>query len=101
MRPEGPLIGKAISHPIEGIEPHDIFLLARQLKTPVWVFDVDNGHITQANSAACEIWEAETEAELKTRDLSIDMSVTVKERLAQYQADFLERDVKFREAWTL
>lgn len=79
----------------------DHFALARQLTTPVWVYDIENDCIFKANQAACEIWDAETESDLIARDFASDMSVTVKERLFQYQSDFLKHDVKFREAWTL
>ena len=73
----------------------------RRLQTPIWVYDTDSRRIAYANNAACEIWEASTEAELTARDLSKGMSKTVAERLEQFQMDFLTQDVKFEETWTL
>ncbi len=81
--------------------PSEPFALARRLKAPVWVYDTDNGCIAYANEAACEIWEAPSEAELCSRNLRKDMSSTVEERLLQYQRDFISRDASFSEYWTL
>jgi len=79
----------------------DPFSLARKLRTAVWVYDVDHKHIVYANDAACKLWSAENEQSLCARDLSEDMSVTVKNRLKQYQTDFIKADAKFNETWTL
>jgi len=79
----------------------DPFAWARRLTTPIWVYDTDNNHVAYANEAACGVWEAKTEDELKARDLSDGMSTTVKKRLKQYQADFFRSDVKFSEVWTV
>lgn len=79
----------------------DPFALARRLRTPVWVYDTDRCRIAYANEAACKIWSAEDEASLKSRDLSQGMSTTVAGRLKQYQSDFVERDARFSEFWTL
>ncbi len=79
----------------------DPFALARRLRTPVWVYDTDRRRIAYANEAACKVWSAEDEATLKSRDFSQDMSSTVAGRLKQYQSDFVERDAKFSEYWTL
>jgi len=78
----------------------DPFSLARKLRTAVWVYDVDHKHIVYANDAACKLWSAENEQSLCARDLSEDMSVTVKNRLKQYQTDFIKADAKFNETWT-
>jgi len=79
----------------------DPFGLARRLRTAVWVYDTDHQRIAYANDAACEVWGAENEAALQARDLSIGMSKMVENRLRQYQSDFLERDARFVETWTL
>ncbi|TDO96870.1 putative bifunctional diguanylate cyclase/phosphodiesterase [Marinomonas balearica] len=68
---------------------------------PVWIFDVDSSHVLWANQAALKIWDANSLGELKNRDMSEDMSPTVKQRLYQYLVDFKESDVDFREQWTL
>ena len=79
----------------------DPFAFARRLKTAAWIFDIDNTCILYANASACQLWQAESEEELKARDLASDMSQTVAKRLKQYQTDFLERDATFNEMWTL
>ena len=79
----------------------DLFALARRINTPIWVYDTDFQRIAFANQAACELWGADNEACLQERDLSKDMSVTVAERLQQYQVDFFVRDAVFNETWTL
>ena len=79
----------------------DPFALARRMKTPVWVYDTDHNRIAYANEAACAIWQAVSEEELKERDLSIGMSSTVANRLIQFQADFVDYDSEFSEFWTI
>jgi hypothetical protein len=78
----------------------DSFALARKLKTPLWVYDIDRGHIVHANAAACRIWHAADEAELCQRDLLSDMSPTVATRLRQYQRAFRQGEASFSELWT-
>ncbi len=77
------------------------FDLAYRLSAAVWIFDIDRKRIVQANDAACKLWRATCEDELRTRDFSIDMSKTVEKRLLQYQADFQNEDARFTELWTL
>lgn len=79
----------------------DLFSGARNLSTPVWVYDVDNCRVVYANAQACRMWQAESEADLCARDMSKGMSSTVAKRLKQYQTDFVERQTTFREMWTL
>ena len=82
-------------------ENPDRFALARQLKTPVWVYDICNKRIAFANETACKLWDAETEDELKRRDLSIGMTNTVAKRLQQYQSDFEAGGTDFQASWTI
>jgi PAS domain S-box-containing protein len=77
------------------------FALARQLKTAVWVYDICNKRIVHANKAACELWDARDEDELRRRDLSIGMTNTVATRLKHYQSDFESGGNSFKESWTL
>lgn len=79
----------------------DPFALARRLKTPVWVYDTDNRCIAYANEPAVTVWQAESEADLRARDLGKGMSSTVAKRLTQYQHDFQASDAEFSEAWTI
>ena len=77
------------------------FALARQLEIAVWVYDIDNSRIIHANRSACDLWQAESEDQLRARDMGRDMSSTVAKRLKQYQNDFIAEDATFSELWTL
>jgi diguanylate cyclase len=77
------------------------FAIARRLKVPVWVFDIDHSRIALANESACKLWNAENEDALCARNLGVDMSMTVAKRLRQYQTDFRVSDAIFTELWTL
>lgn len=79
----------------------DQFVAARRLQTPIWLYDIDQCRIINANDAACTLWQASTEVELQGRDMAPGMSATVAKRLKQYQADFIARDATFNEMWTL
>lgn len=79
----------------------DPFALARRLTTAIWIYDTDNSRIAFANEAACAIWNADSEEELKARDLSVGMSSAVANRLAQFQIDFADSDAKLTEFWTI
>jgi diguanylate cyclase (GGDEF)-like protein len=67
---------------------------------PVWVFDVDSSGVYWANSSALSLWDAESLNELQSRDMSEDMSPSVRTRLVQYQEDFL-LGKSYIEPWTL
>lgn len=82
-------------------QPDEKFTAARRMSTPIWVFDIDNSRIAFANAAACALWNAQDEDELRSRNLGTDMSKTVEKRLLQYKNDFLESDATFTELWTL
>lgn len=83
------------------LRDEDRFDLALRLKTAIWLFDIDNAKIINANEAACKLWQVGSVHELVSRDLSKDMSSSVGRRLKQYQTDFEERDATFNEVWTL
>ncbi|QEL56152.1 EAL domain-containing protein [Chromobacterium paludis] len=71
------------------------------LSLPVWVFDIDSKRVFWANDAALEVWGAESLQELRAREMSQDMSVSVAQRLSQYQQDFERDNAVFTESWTL
>lgn len=79
----------------------DAFAVLAHLQSAVWVFDIDRARIHWANPAALELWRARDIDSLRARDLGQGMSRSVAERLAQYQQDFLARDARFNEQWTL
>jgi diguanylate cyclase (GGDEF)-like protein len=72
-----------------------------RLRTPVWVFDIDKGHVLWGNEASLRIWAADSLEELVSRDMGRDMSRSVARRLAQYQEDFVTSDAVFSENWSL
>ena len=72
-----------------------------RLRTPVWVFDIERARVAWANEAALEVWKARDLGELRGRDMSADMSPSVKARLEQYRRDFERADTQFAEVWTL
>ena len=71
------------------------------LEVGLWVYDIDKKRVVWANAAALSIWQAETLDELRSRDLSLDMSPAVDERLRQYKEDFERNKSTFTELWTL
>jgi len=77
------------------------FELLERVGIPVWVFDVDYSRIIWSNPGGLDYWKAASIDELKVRDLSADMSPTVKKRLVQYQEDCCDEDKVFSEDWTL
>ena len=72
-----------------------------RLSAAVWIFDIDHGRVVWANSAALDVWSADSLDELCARRMKDDMSPAVARRLQQYQVDFAERDAVFTELWTL
>ncbi len=71
------------------------------LDVALWVFDIDNSCVLWGNAKALEVWAAESIEELASRDMKADMSVSVSQRLRQYQEDFEQGDAAFTELWTL
>ncbi|PRH89662.1 GGDEF-domain containing protein [Labrys okinawensis] len=71
------------------------------LRTPVWVFDIDDSCVLWANAAAIDVWQAATLRELRARDMKSDMSASVAKRLRQYQEDFERTNISFTELWTI
>ena len=71
------------------------------LRTPVWIFDIDASRVAWANNAALDIWGASSLDELTARDMAADMSMSVSQRLKQYQEDFAKLNSSYSEVWTL
>ena len=78
----------------------DSELLFESFTIPVWIFDIDNSRVYWANSAALYLWDAESLSELQSRNMSEDMSPSIRTRLAQYKEDF-RRGNSYIESWTL
>lgn len=73
-----------------------------RLQSPVWVYDVDNSRLMWCNESSLAVWESESKQELLGRDMGSGMSLSVANRLEQYQADFsIDAKAQFREIWTL
>lgn len=66
---------------------------------PVWVYDHDHGRFRWANERALELWRAESEEELLTRDFSKNSEAT-RTRLENYLAS-LRKGQLVAEDWTL
>jgi PAS domain S-box-containing protein len=69
------------------------------LSTPVWIFDLGERRITWGNQAAVAFWQAGSEAQLRERDLSKDLSLASEGRLADY-AQRLKTEPRITEQWT-
>lgn len=65
-----------------------------------WVYDFDRVRVIWANKPALELWAAPDIETLQARDLSVDMSASVKVRLEQFRID-IARGAMFDELWTL
>ncbi|WP_208986263.1 EAL domain-containing protein [Labrenzia sp. OB1] len=83
------------------IDPDLIATIYDRLDVAVWIFDFDDKRFLWANRKALEVTDAVSLEELRSRDLSKDMSPAVAERLRQHQQDFCKQDVSFSEIWTL
>ncbi len=71
------------------------------LNTALWIFDIDRSCVVWANKSALGVWNADSLRDLTARDMSRDMSVSVAQRLKQYQEDFVASNASFTEVWTL
>ena len=71
------------------------------IEVPLWIFDVDQCRIPWANSHGLRFWGARSTDELASRDMSIDMSISVKKRLSQYQTDCAIHQLSYKEFWTV
>ncbi len=71
------------------------------IEVPVWVFDVDSLRIKWANPSALDHWNSPSLDELCSRELSNDMSATVRMRLQQYRTDCETTDETFYDEWTI
>ena len=66
-------------------EDMEIFNL---LQHPIWVFDIENKSMWWANTAALELWNAESLDALLSRNFRDDMSEATARRLADYVERF-------------
>lgn len=65
-----------------------------------WVYDFDRTRVIWANRPALDLWAAPDIETLASRDLSADMSASVRARLEQFRID-IARGAMFDELWTL
>ena len=49
-----------------------------QVGLALWVFDIDAARVVWANAAGREVWGAASMQELRSRDLTMDMSPVVR-----------------------
>ncbi|MEH0071415.1 hypothetical protein V6L77_15540 [Pannonibacter sp. Pt2-lr] len=83
------------------VEAEELLDQLGRIATALWIYDFDLKRILWANASGLEVWGASSLEQLRSRDLSSDMSRTVAERLNQYKADFQRSDATFTETWTL
>lgn len=67
---------------------YQIMFQHADLKTAVWIYDIDNLCIVWANQSALDWWESPSLEELQSRNLSEGASQAVKEGLREYQKKF-------------
>ncbi len=84
--------------PVEFAQPYRGLEL---IDHPVWIFDIDRCRVHWANSAAMQVWGADSLEELRSRDMRGSKSDSVARRLEQYQSDFTAHGAVFTERWTL
>lgn len=71
-----------------------------QLKTAIWIYDIDNACIHWSNAAGLKLWEAKSLSELRARDFDKGSSDAVRTSLVNYQKAF-QRGETFTEIWTI
>ena len=49
----------------------------QRLRTPVWLYDIDQGRVLWANEAALGLWCSDSLEELRQRDMAQEMSPTI------------------------
>ena len=77
------------------------FEMFNMLDQPVWIFDIVKRCMWWANSAAVELWSAESLEDLLARNFAEDMSDATKNRLDDYLLKFSQNSkVKVTEQWT-
>jgi diguanylate cyclase (GGDEF)-like protein len=69
-----------------------------ELKTAVWIFDIENLCIIWANQSALEWWESPCLEELQSRNFEDDASQAVKASLIEYQKKFYNNE-RLTELW--
>ncbi|WP_199271693.1 bifunctional diguanylate cyclase/phosphodiesterase [Paraglaciecola sp. L3A3] len=69
-----------------------------QLKTAIWIYDIEYYKIIWANQAALTLWDSPSVKSLQQRDFKSDQSAAVQESLLQYQQAF-SKDRIIQENW--
>ena len=96
IRPEGQGLG-SLTGTIELLSE-----ILDRADAAIWIYHFDRKRVVWANRAALDVWQADSVEELGARDLSLDMSRSVEQRLSQYKEDFLTHAATtFYERWTL
>ncbi|MCK6262136.1 hypothetical protein KP803_02470 [Vibrio sp. ZSDE26] len=62
--------------------------LSQNLKTPIWIYSIDQGYVIWANDSALDVWESDSLEELRSRDLKKEMSEVVATTLLYYRSVF-------------
>lgn len=70
------------------------------IRSPVWLYDVDNVRFLWGNAAALSLWDASSVEELQSRNVSKDISSKVSKRIDQYAADLIGTKSSVSEHWS-
>lgn len=71
------------------------------VRLPLWIIDVRSLRFVWANPPGLALWNSPSLAEFKRRDLSRDITPTVRERLLQHHDDLAGTNDSVAEHWTL
>lgn len=74
--------------------------LAEGSRSAIWVFDLDFFKVVWANEKALALWKADSKQELFQRPMSEGLTVSARNRLKQFQIDFLANK-SCDEIWTI
>ena len=86
--------------PVSSDLPDQLTAVLQAIAIPIWIFDIDHSRVYWANSQALALWNSDSLYELGRRDMSSDMSPSVRQRLRQFQEGF-RQGKSFDEPWTL
>ncbi len=91
---------ESVAH-IETLDNDWIGAIADRFSTASWIYDFEAKRVVWANASALKVWNADTVAELATRDLSADMSFSVAARLRQFRHELSDPECRLHETWTV
>lgn len=95
----GPSTTTGLSFYQEKIYRREDLAVLNLFEQPVWIFDIEGKAMWWANTAAVELWSADSLASLLKRDFAHDMSEATACRLADYLVRFRKGE-RIKDQWT-